>query len=166
MIRRPPRSTQSRSSAASDVYKRQVYRWAREVPAKSRREQTLRSVAGCSYLPVAFGLADPLAQDLKESVRDLRVLLEKRLEAPFRDGRQGDVCVRLDGGAAAFMVEQGHLAERIAGPELSRLALDGRDGHGAVEDDHEADAVLALHHDLAAGWMLDGPHLLFDGAQL
>ena len=25
MIRRPPRSTQSRSSAASDVYKRQVY---------------------------------------------------------------------------------------------------------------------------------------------
>src|SRR5450756_2627240 len=27
MIRRPPRSTQSRSSAASDVYKRQVYKW-------------------------------------------------------------------------------------------------------------------------------------------
>src|SRR5450756_3194735 len=26
MIRRPPRSTQSRSSAASDVYKRQLYR--------------------------------------------------------------------------------------------------------------------------------------------
>eukprot|EP00826_Nyctotherus_ovalis_P052697 TRINITY_DN673_c0_g1_i3.p1 TRINITY_DN673_c0_g1~~TRINITY_DN673_c0_g1_i3.p1 ORF type:complete len:120 (+),score=44.09 TRINITY_DN673_c0_g1_i3:25-360(+) len=26
MIRRPPRSTQSRSSAASDVYKRQVYK--------------------------------------------------------------------------------------------------------------------------------------------
>src|SRR5450756_1186026 len=28
MIRRPPRSTQSRSSAASDVYKRQFYNWA------------------------------------------------------------------------------------------------------------------------------------------
>eukprot|EP00657_Telonema_sp_P-1_P007538 TRINITY_DN2748_c0_g1_i4.p1 TRINITY_DN2748_c0_g1~~TRINITY_DN2748_c0_g1_i4.p1 ORF type:complete len:131 (-),score=6.24 TRINITY_DN2748_c0_g1_i4:96-488(-) len=28
MIRRPPRSTQSRSSAASDVYKRQGPRWA------------------------------------------------------------------------------------------------------------------------------------------
>eukprot|EP01015_Nassula_variabilis_P025733 TRINITY_DN504_c0_g3_i4.p3 TRINITY_DN504_c0_g3~~TRINITY_DN504_c0_g3_i4.p3 ORF type:complete len:109 (+),score=30.12 TRINITY_DN504_c0_g3_i4:8-334(+) len=27
MIRRPPRSTQSRSSAASDVYKRQVIGW-------------------------------------------------------------------------------------------------------------------------------------------
>src|SRR5678809_1729351 len=27
MIRRPPRSTLDRSSAASDVYKRQIYRW-------------------------------------------------------------------------------------------------------------------------------------------
>src|SRR5450756_2985600 len=32
MIRRPPRSTQSRSSAASDVYKRQVW-----IPAFDRR---------------------------------------------------------------------------------------------------------------------------------
>src|SRR5428012_19143 len=30
MIRRPPRSTQSRSSAASDVYKRQAFRRARD----------------------------------------------------------------------------------------------------------------------------------------
>src|SRR5450756_1513709 len=29
MIRRPPRSTQSRSSAASDVYKRQEFLWQR-----------------------------------------------------------------------------------------------------------------------------------------
>ena len=34
MIRRPPRSTQSRSSAASDVYKRQVY--ARELEEHTR----------------------------------------------------------------------------------------------------------------------------------
>ena len=31
MIRRPPRSTQSRSSAASDVYKRQMYTWCCEL---------------------------------------------------------------------------------------------------------------------------------------
>src|SRR5450756_3164194 len=31
MIRRPPRSTQSRSSAASDVYKRQVPAWSRMI---------------------------------------------------------------------------------------------------------------------------------------
>src|SRR5450756_2635284 len=39
MIRRPPRSTQSRSSAASDVYKRQGYSWfaykeSRKVPTE------------------------------------------------------------------------------------------------------------------------------------
>ena len=33
MIRRPPRSTQSRSSAASDVYKRQVGTWSDDVAA-------------------------------------------------------------------------------------------------------------------------------------
>src|SRR5450756_3244179 len=33
MIRRPPRSTQSRSSAASDVYKRQVADSGRGIPA-------------------------------------------------------------------------------------------------------------------------------------
>src|SRR5450756_1241685 len=30
MIRRPPRSTQSRSSAASDVYKRQIQGWVQD----------------------------------------------------------------------------------------------------------------------------------------
>ena len=34
MIRRPPRSTQSRSSAASDVYKRQVYDFMAPFDAK------------------------------------------------------------------------------------------------------------------------------------
>src|SRR5450756_3193583 len=38
MIRRPPRSTQSRSSAASDVYKRQrIHRATRECSAGARR---------------------------------------------------------------------------------------------------------------------------------
>src|SRR5450756_972538 len=40
MIRRPPRSTQSRSSAASDVYKRQPWR-ARSVRAAGRRDEDL-----------------------------------------------------------------------------------------------------------------------------
>ena len=31
MIRRPPRSTRKESSAASDVYKRQVYKWFMEM---------------------------------------------------------------------------------------------------------------------------------------
>src|SRR5680860_1922835 len=42
MIRRPPRSTQSRSSAASDVYKRQVMAWvAADRMVKGVRESGL-----------------------------------------------------------------------------------------------------------------------------
>src|SRR5680860_1924896 len=36
MIRRPPRSTQSRSSAASDVYKRQTSNWVNITPLPGR----------------------------------------------------------------------------------------------------------------------------------
>src|SRR5450756_3204227 len=43
MIRRPPRSTQSRSSAASDVYKRQVvYRGPRDLVVQEVEEPELR----------------------------------------------------------------------------------------------------------------------------
>src|SRR5680860_163445 len=42
MIRRPPRSTQSRSSAASDVYKRQGPRTRRRRAARCRRRRTPR----------------------------------------------------------------------------------------------------------------------------
>src|SRR5450756_2556542 len=46
MIRRPPRSTQSRSSAASDVYKRQILAWAvvRDRPAGLRHEPSSMGV--------------------------------------------------------------------------------------------------------------------------
>src|SRR5450756_2977559 len=49
MIRRPPRSTQSRSSAASDVYKRQAlqergYREVRRKPRLETRSSHLRPV--------------------------------------------------------------------------------------------------------------------------
>src|SRR5450756_3253078 len=41
MIRRPPRSTQSRSSAASDVYKRQIYTFGNE----KQKQQYLPRIA-------------------------------------------------------------------------------------------------------------------------
>src|SRR5680860_70789 len=47
MIRRPPRSTQSRSSAASDVYKRQGYRVFCDVLTSHRR--LLRHRLGCGW---------------------------------------------------------------------------------------------------------------------
>eukprot|EP01015_Nassula_variabilis_P030390 TRINITY_DN6678_c0_g1_i1.p3 TRINITY_DN6678_c0_g1~~TRINITY_DN6678_c0_g1_i1.p3 ORF type:complete len:108 (+),score=57.82 TRINITY_DN6678_c0_g1_i1:13-336(+) len=58
MIRRPPRSTQSRSSAASDVYKRQTQNDERsdrqiqilgaevEKPVETERKQSLKSNGG------------------------------------------------------------------------------------------------------------------------
>src|SRR5450756_254319 len=61
MIRRPPRSTQSRSSAASDVYKRQCKhkprRPARFFPLQQRQQRplTLRTVVGKVTLKVTCG---------------------------------------------------------------------------------------------------------------
>src|SRR5450756_164773 len=43
MIRRPPRSTQSRSSAASDVYKRQVLKFRRLIPGDEPSQEVENS---------------------------------------------------------------------------------------------------------------------------
>src|SRR5450756_1294802 len=48
MIRRPPRSTQSRSSAASDVYKRQLlYGWAAARLADRSRDRHREAAPSC-----------------------------------------------------------------------------------------------------------------------
>src|SRR5450756_3217950 len=60
MIRRPPRSTQSRSSAASDVYKRQVH-----LLAEQQLERRVRRVVGVA---VRLGILDALG-DLGEQRR-------------------------------------------------------------------------------------------------
>src|SRR5450756_2264974 len=59
MIRRPPRSTQSRSSAASDVYKRQG------LPGKRKRESLLHGDFSSLHLP--FLHHDHLIHDQAES---------------------------------------------------------------------------------------------------
>src|SRR5680860_687972 len=56
MIRRPPRSTQSRSSAASDVYKRQRPEWPRQVGAHVVRRRTGGHRCAASLRPVRLGL--------------------------------------------------------------------------------------------------------------
>ena len=53
------------------------------------------------------------------------------------------------------VVQQGtSRRRRVAGAQLSRLALDRGHGQRAVQDDHEADSVVAAHDDLVAGGML------------
>ena len=53
MIRRPPRSTLDRSSAASDVYKRQVLAAVEALPQDLRDAITFREVEGMSYKEIA-----------------------------------------------------------------------------------------------------------------
>src|SRR5678810_490014 len=89
MIRRPPRSTLDRSSAASDVYKRQMGSRARMAPEPPSPRD--RFSADCSDYPVVSiphpplktlittgllrfgdGLADRLGQSLEHSLHTLR----------------------------------------------------------------------------------------------
>src|SRR5659263_61862 len=66
MIRRPPRSTQSRSSAASDVYKRQIQESVKnEIPPKTPRyleetkpidEALIESKAGSGYVHITTSM--------------------------------------------------------------------------------------------------------------
>src|SRR5712691_1377536 len=121
-----------------------------------------------SRLALVFGfrLSDPPRHGLKEAVRDLRMLLQERLEVPLRDARECDLRVGGDGRASALVVEQRHLAERVARTELARLAGDGFDAHVPVGDDHEADSAFAPEDDLVPGGVFHDLHLPFDRAQL
>src|SRR5450756_3226362 len=58
MIRRPPRSTQSRSSAASDVYKRQVYVDGSSVGALTEVELKDRRILGEEGFISIFAVVD------------------------------------------------------------------------------------------------------------
>src|SRR5680860_1036496 len=87
MIRRPPRSTQSRSSAASDVYKRQVEGLVALTgrggstplsrnpnPASSRAEHAATPAGSRSALDAGLELREPR---LRQSVQDELELIGK-----------------------------------------------------------------------------------------
>src|SRR5450756_2974782 len=57
MIRRPPRSTQSRSSAASDVYKRQVRRTIRSSMPVAHPDSRAYRVLAAVVRPILFALS-------------------------------------------------------------------------------------------------------------
>ena len=81
MIRRPPRSTQSRSSAASDVYKRQAQETIAQGDAVFGHH--LRAGAGVDLGNAHAGGANPVSYThlrAHETVLDLvcRLLLEKK----------------------------------------------------------------------------------------
>ena len=98
MIRRPPRSTLDRSSAASDVYKRQagVYRPRRSVlymPAANERAlEKAKTIACDALIPVSY-----THLRAHETVLDLvcRLLLEKKRNDNKDGSRPHAVTMRL-----------------------------------------------------------------------
>ena len=81
MIRRPPRSTLDRSSAASDVYKRQILsrmkRNGFEIEAQARWSERLNQIGNFGMFPISVSYTHLRAH---ETVLDLvcRLLLEKK----------------------------------------------------------------------------------------
>src|SRR5450756_1956966 len=94
MIRRPPRSTQSRSSAASDVYKRQLYEMVTKVDTIAVLVNPTRSIIDAQLAEVREATAR-----LGVKVVILRAKSEAELEdafAPLAKQRIGALLVAAD----------------------------------------------------------------------
>src|SRR5665809_15121 len=97
MIRRPPRSTQSRSSAASDVYKRQGFEWVDQRSSEGHGgrggcEETAQCDADLDGRQKAVGVARQPGEDLLPFASLLELL---DLALPQRD--EGDLAPREEG---------------------------------------------------------------------
>jgi hypothetical protein len=114
------------------------------------------------------GLSLPYAaaEFLEQPVGDLRMLQQEGLEVPLWDARETDVGQGGDGGAATLVVEQGHLAEMVAGAEPTLATVRSGDFDIAIENDHESDAGLALNREHRAFGMTHLAHLLRDAPQI
>src|SRR5680860_960591 len=99
MIRRPPRSTQSRSSAASDVYKRQVIEKARPPAGATRVSAGMLAPVG----ELSFGEPELLRMTLAaaELYPGFVAELEAAAEMPTSYMRLGALLVALDRDEAA-----------------------------------------------------------------
>src|SRR5450756_1212426 len=77
MIRRPPRSTQSRSSAASDVYKRrqEIRRVIQVLSRRTKNNPVLIGEPGVGKTAIAEGLAQRIARgDVPEGLKERRLV--------------------------------------------------------------------------------------------
>ena len=88
------------------------------------------------------GQPEPRADDRVRRPRRLGVSGHRRDEVVALELEQLDVRLRDDVGGARNVSEQRDLAEEVAGAELARLRVHGRDLDGAVDDHVEAVAVL------------------------
>jgi chorismate synthase len=110
----------------------------------------------------ALGVADPTRQHREQREGDLGVALQDPAEVPALDPERGGGLDRTYGRRTRELVEKGHLAENIAGPERADLllvtvaVLDDLDF--ARPDDEGPDAGVALPNDLLPDFvaLLDG----------
>src|SRR5437764_5170134 len=113
-------------------------------------------------------LAEALGHHLEESPGDLRVRLDKGAELPGGEAVAGQIGVGRDRrGAAGLFVDQGNLAEVIAGCELSSFLPVNLDARCPVGDHEEAHAAGALQGHGVAGievTLLEGARQLLEVA--
>ena len=98
-----------------------------------------------------LGVADALSNCLEERPRHLGMTLDEGAEAPDRELVAVHIRVRPDRRGSCGLVDQGHLAERVARTETTDLLAVHRHGHLTALDDDERPAAVALFGDRLAG---------------
>src|SRR5680860_1480063 len=105
MIRRPPRSTQSRSSAASDVYKRQVYQY---MPS-NRIKSYLKDIMD---IPISEGTIYNIIESMSnKATPGYEIIKEKIATSKVVGGDESGV--KINGSKAWFWVFQNPLCTFI-----------------------------------------------------
>src|SRR5450756_2946917 len=139
MIRRPPRSTQSRSSAASDVYKRQVDERPVLEVLSGVGEVQAEQVRG----PARAGVSDGLDQPDRLTAEGDREGAQPSVPADER----GDVA-RVHGVVVPQLKEGDVERGLVAHPDRDELGVGGRTG--ALEHDAGHRLGAGLHEQVSA----------------
>ena len=113
---------------------------------------------------VRLRVAEASRQRLQQGPGDLRVLLHERAELPGREPVAPQVGRGRDRRGAHALVDEGHLAEVVAGPERAALLVPHGDVGVAFDDDEEAGAAEPLRRDRGA--LLEGALLHLVGERL
>src|SRR5450756_3133063 len=168
MIRRPPRSTQSRSSAASDVYKRQALRRARsglQDPNRPIGSFIFLGPTGVGKTELARALAEFMFDNEQAVVRiDMSEYMEKHSVARLIGAPPGYVGYD-EGGFLTEAVRRRPYAVLLldevekAHPDVFNLLLqildEGRltDGHGRTVD--FKNTVIIMTSNLGSEWIAE-----------
>src|SRR5680860_1921653 len=95
MIRRPPRSTQSRSSAASDVYKRQPRKLNKELYTSSEFEKFWEKISGRTTYRVSVDRESIISSAVtaiqaEDKIEPLRIQVTRAGVKILRGGAKGE----------------------------------------------------------------------------